>query len=68
MPQKITVKKIVRNSARCRMCKQEVESKSVHDFVTCPCGAIAVDGGHEHLRRIGPDSAFQETSLFEETV
>ena len=42
---------IVRNSARCRKCGVEIESKTVHNFVTCPCGSISVDGGREYIRR-----------------
>jgi hypothetical protein len=44
---------ITRNRARCRRCGYTIESKHRHDFVACPCGAIAVDGGHEYLRRVG---------------
>jgi len=25
----------------------------VHDFVTCTCGAVSVDGGHHYIRRLG---------------
>lgn len=42
---------IVRNSARCLDCKQEIESKGVHDFVSCKCGNIHVDGGQYYLKR-----------------
>jgi hypothetical protein len=28
-------------------------SKHRHDFVTCTCGAISVDGGQAYLRRVG---------------
>ncbi len=43
--------KIVRNSARCLLCNTEIESTHVHDFVTCPCGNLSVDGGHDYLKR-----------------
>lgn len=43
--------KIVRNAARCRKCGDVIESKHRHDFVYCKCGAIAVDGGKDYLRR-----------------
>jgi tRNA(Ile2) C34 agmatinyltransferase TiaS len=45
--------KILRNAARCKKCGETIESKSRHDFVTCKCGAISVDGGREYLRRVG---------------
>ena len=31
-------------------CDDLIESRHVHDFVSCKCGAIFVDGGHEYLR------------------
>lgn len=46
---------VIRNAARCKVCGDKIESKTVHDFVKCSCGAIFVDGGHEYLRR-GADS------------
>ena len=45
------MKKIVRNAIRCRHCGDVIESKSVHDYKECSCGACAVDGGLEYLRR-----------------
>ncbi len=47
--------KIIRNAARCNICGDEIESKTVHDYVECSCGACAVDGGHEYLRRLAKD-------------
>ena len=45
------MKKIVSNKARCRLCGDVIESKNRHDWQTCSCGAIFVDGGREYLRR-----------------
>ena len=42
---------ILRNAIRCKLCGDEIESKTCHDYVQCACGACAVDGGHEYLRR-----------------
>lgn len=39
------------NKAKCRLCGDVIESKSVHDFVECTCEEIFVDGGNEYLRR-----------------
>ena len=44
---------ILRNSARCPQCGDEIESRHRHDFRFCRCGAMGVDGGHEYIRRIG---------------
>ena len=43
---------ITRNAAKCKICGDIIESKHVHDYVKCKCGAIAVDGGKEYLRRM----------------
>ena len=53
---------IVRNSARCLGCDTEIVSAHVHDFVTCNCGALSVDGGNHYLKR-----SFDENVRFEDT-
>ena len=42
--------KLTRNAAGCYRCGDVVESKTVHDFRSCRCGAIFVDGGLEYVR------------------
>ena len=42
---------IIRNRAQCNKCHEIIESKHVHDFVSCKCGAISVDGGRDYLKR-----------------
>lgn len=44
---------IVQNAVSCLLCGDFIVSKHRHDFVKCTCGAIAVDGGQEYLRRVG---------------
>lgn len=44
--------KIIKNIAKCRLCGDIIESKSLHDMKKCKCGEIAVDGGKEYLRRL----------------
>jgi hypothetical protein len=64
-----TMEKIIRNSVRCLKCDDHVESTYRHDFKWCKCGAIAVDGGKEYLRRVGnvrDDKAWIDTSILEE--
>ena len=43
--------RILSNKIRCRKCGDVIESMSTHDFKTCSCGAVSVDGGHEYLKR-----------------
>lgn len=40
----------MRNRAKCKLCEDIIESKHLHDYVTCKCGEIAVDGGQEYFR------------------
>lgn len=44
---------IVQNAVFCNKCNDFIFSKHRHDFVSCSCGAISVDGGQEYLRRVG---------------
>lgn len=46
---------IIRNSAKCKLCNDEIESKHRHDFVSCSCGEIFVDGGKSYIRRGAKD-------------
>lgn len=55
------MQKIIRNAARCKICGDVIESKTTHDFVTCSCGNVSVDGGHEYLHR-----CFQNKDKYEE--
>ena len=58
--------KIIKNAIRCNLCGDEIESKSVHDYVRCKCGACAVDGGHEYLRRcFKSEECFTDISIWE---
>ena len=53
------MKKIIHNRIRCKNCGDIIESKSLHDFVVCSCGACFTDGGHDYIRR-GWDSLYGE--------
>lgn len=58
--------KIIHNKIRCKKCGDIIESISVHDFKWCSCGACAVDGGHDYLRRLGYKEDWEEMSEVEE--
>lgn len=61
------MQKIISNKAKCRLCGDIVESKHRHDWQTCSCGAIFVDGGHEYLRRGAKNfEDLEELSEFED--
>ena len=38
------------NKAQCLECGSIIESKYVHDFVTCSCGKLSLDGGTDYQR------------------
>lgn len=63
-----TMSKIIKNAVQCKKCGDIIESKSVHDFVTCTCGACSVDGGHEYLRRCGNLEDMVEKSIVEPDI
>ena len=44
---------IIQNAVSCLGCGDFIVSKHRHDFVTCTCGSISVDGGQAYLRRAG---------------
>lgn len=62
------MRRIVKNSIRCNFCGNVIESKTVHDYVRCQCGACAVDGGHDYLRRCfrGSRENYTELSQWED--
>lgn len=45
------MKKIIKNALKCLKCGDIIESKDRHDYVTCSCGNVSVDGGLDYLRR-----------------
>lgn len=46
-------RRIKTNKAQCMNCLDIIESTHVHNFKSCKCGAINVDGGTEYLNRGG---------------
>lgn len=42
---------ILSNKIQCKHCGDTIESKHVHDFVTCSCGMVSADGGRDYLKR-----------------
>lgn len=40
----------IQRGIRCKSCSEDIFSNSVHDFVTCKCGAVYIDGGFDYMR------------------
>lgn len=55
-------KEIVLNRAQCLNCKQVITSWHRHDFRTCKCGGLSVDGGTDYLKR-SHSGPFKEMSV-----
>jgi len=53
---------ILQNQVRCKKCGDEPYSAHRHDYKSCKCGAVAVDGGMEYLRRVGDVENMEEMS------
>ena len=53
---------ILQNQVRCKKCGDEPYSAHRHDYKPCKCGAVAVDGGMEYLRRVGDVENMEEMS------
>lgn len=58
--------KLVRNALRCNACLDEIVSVHRHDFNSCKCGAIAIDGGLAYTRRVGDVHNYTDLSVYEE--
>lgn len=39
----------MRNRAKCKLCEDILESFHKHDYVTCKCGEISIDGGDYYM-------------------
>ena len=59
--------KIIENSAKCLKCGDKIVSKHRHDYVTCSCGNVSVDGGLDYCRRSFKEmDTWIDTSIWEE--
>lgn len=45
----------MKNRAKCKLCNDIIESFHRHDYVTCKCGKIAIDGGPEYYKASAKD-------------
>jgi uncharacterized protein (DUF433 family) len=65
-------RELIRNSAHCLICHSDIESERGHDFRTCRCGNVSVDGGSgygSYARRAyvisgDPGLTWVDTSIF----
>lgn len=61
--------KIIENSAKCLKCGDKIVSKHRHDYVTCSCGNVSVDGGLDYCHRSFKEmDTWIDTSIWEEDL
>lgn len=53
---------IINNKIKCKKCGDIIKSKSTNDYKKCSCGAVAVDGGKDYLKRMGDEGNYEEFS------
>lgn len=58
--------KILINKIKCKKCGDIIESTHVHDYRVCKCGAVAVDGGKDYLKRCGKIEDIEDLSEYKE--
>jgi len=49
---KYSIGDIFLNQAKCLLCGDVVTSDNRHDFATCSCGSVSVDGGSWYSKRL----------------
>jgi len=55
----------IRHAIKCKKCLEVIESKDSHDYKTCLCKSIAIDGGIEDGNRIlGNLSDIEDRRMF----
>ena len=64
----LTREVIETNEARCLSCGDVIRSQYTHDFNTCSCGNLSVDGGLSYRKRNFRDgmNSWEELSEFHE--
>lgn len=54
---------IIVNKIKCNSCGEIIESTHRHDYKTCKCGRVSVDGGHSYLKRAFKEMEAEENYL-----
>ena len=54
---------ILYNAVKCGICGEVIFSRHRHDFVTCQCENVSVDGGLSYLRRSFKSGIWTDMSI-----
>jgi hypothetical protein len=57
--------KLLLNAIKCLHCQDIIASRARHEFKSCKCGKVAVDGGLDYKRRVGHLELIQERCGYE---
>jgi hypothetical protein len=65
---KMNIGDIYANAAVCARCGDYIRSRNRHDYRTCKCKAISVDGGSHYLKRCArvPSDVLERVVLFKD--
>ena len=62
-------RKVLHNRAQCLKCGDIIESKYRHDWVSCSCGEIFIDGGLDYCHCGATDfNNFKDMCIYEEDL
>lgn len=61
-------KVIINNKIKCKKYGDIIGSKSNNDYKRCLCGAVAIDGGKDYLKRIGNEEDYEELSEIKDNI
>lgn len=51
------------NAIYCTSCKDTIYSRARHDYRSCSCGKIAIDGGFDYCKIIGKVTDFESKRI-----
>lgn len=60
---KIEDDRIIVPAVQCNICGDVVYSRTKHDYRSCSCGHVAVDGGFDYFKVVGNEDDFEITSV-----
>lgn len=58
---------LILNAIKCLACQDIIKSTHRHDYKSCKCGKVAVDGGLEYRRRTGDHALIEEHCAYQPT-
>jgi hypothetical protein len=59
---------VIVSAIKCNKCKDTIYSRARHDFRSCTCGAVAIDGGRDYTKVSGSEFTSLDLDLGELTA